>query len=290
MASWRAGPVAYVTAAIIAVVAISADAQGRPPAGGTRQQGETLPPQRPASLPRAAPAEIGTDQAAKPAEAGPPAPSCTAGLSASHGDGVAPIDPARLHAGLDEACHVDEPVLVRRLTLHLAESAGGPENSVELALDPPAAMGCALAVSLAHWARIGLQPLVWGYFSRRVATLRVGGGHECRRRNRSTAGPLSQHATGRALDIFGFVLEGARRPSDEPGRSGGSARDTGRGESVISVEAPIGPQQIAFLEAVRQSACGAFATVLGPGSDAAHASHVHLDIQQRRSGASRFCQ
>jgi hypothetical protein len=31
-------------------------------------------------------------------------------------------------------------------------------------------------------------------------------------------------------------------------------------------------------------------TVLGPGADAAHANHLHVDIQQRRAKSSRFCQ
>ncbi|WP_368886561.1 extensin family protein [Klebsiella pneumoniae] len=41
---------------------------------------------------------------------------------------------------------------------------------------------------------------------------------------------------------------------------------------------------------MRQSACGAFATALGPGSDAAHYNHLHVDTQERRSAASKFCQ
>ena len=48
--------------------------------------------------------------------------------------------------------------------------------------------------------------------------------------------------------------------------------------------------QSRFVDAARQSACGAFMTVLGPGADAAHANHLHVDIQQRRAKSSRFCQ
>jgi hypothetical protein len=58
----------------------------------------------------------------------------------------------------------------------------------------------------------------------------------------------------------------------------------------VVVEKPQGLAQNRFLDAVRQSACGAFMTTLGPGSDAAHANHLHVDIQERRSRASRFCQ
>jgi hypothetical protein len=210
---------------------------------------------------------------------------CTAGLSASHGDGISPVDAAGLHARLEPGCHVDEPVIVRNLTIRQGETMQ------KLAFDPPATVACSLAAALARWAETGLQPLAQGHFGRTLTRLRVGGGHECRRRNRSSAGPLSEHATGRALDIFAFVL--ADDAQGERSRGGpGKAAVSGKtiATTTISVERPTGPAQLAFLEAVRQSACGAFMTVLGPGSDAAHANHIHLDIQARRSGASRFCQ
>jgi hypothetical protein len=40
----------------------------------------------------------------------------------------------------------------------------------------------------------------------------------------------------------------------------------------------------AFLRAIRSEACGPFHTVLGPGSDAAHRDHIHLDLQKERGG------
>ncbi|TIS79786.1 MAG: extensin family protein, partial [Mesorhizobium sp.] len=44
-----------------------------------------------------------------------------------------------------------------------------------------------------------------------------------------------------------------------------------------------------FLNAVRKAACGPFKTVLGPGSDADHSLHLHLDLAPRRNGGT-FCQ
>ncbi|SFC75646.1 Extensin-like protein C-terminus [Bosea sp. CRIB-10] len=129
----------------------------------------------------------------------------------------------------------------------------------------------ARAVSL--WLDTSLQPLARGVFERELTALRVGGGHECRRRNRQTQGSMSEHATGQALDIFAFQLGEEKQ-----------------GGLEVSVERPNGLEHTRFLEAVRQSACGAFMTVLGPGSDAAHANHLHVDIQQRRAASSRFCQ
>ena len=49
------------------------------------------------------------------------------------------------------------------------------------------------------------------------------------------------------------------------------------------------PKEAEFMLSVRLAACGPFKTVLGPGSDADHATHFHFDLQPRRSG-SLFCQ
>jgi hypothetical protein len=53
--------------------------------------------------------------------------------------------------------------------------------------------------------------------------------------------------------------------------------------------APEGTPEANFLGAVRSRACDFFRTVLGPGSDAAHANHLHLDERQRNAG-HRLCQ
>ena len=44
-----------------------------------------------------------------------------------------------------------------------------------------------------------------------------------------------------------------------------------------------------FLDRIRKAACSPFTTVLGPGSDADHATHFHFDLAKRRNG-STFCQ
>ena len=44
-----------------------------------------------------------------------------------------------------------------------------------------------------------------------------------------------------------------------------------------------------FLGALRKAACGPFKTVLGPGSNADHATHFHLDLAPRRHGGT-VCQ
>ena len=78
---------------------------------------------------------------------------------------------------------------------------------------------------------------------------------------------LSEHAFGNALDIATFELADGRR---------------------IGVRAEATGAEATFLGQVRKAACGPFTTVLGPGSDADHALHFHIDLAMRRPG-SAFC-
>ncbi|CAN7565897.1 extensin family protein [Bosea sp. LjRoot90] len=239
-------------------------------AGGreSRPANTLLPPPRPASLPTAAPiptpappaAPVNAESAAVTEGSG-----CLRILTGVVGNQIRPATPAAKPE--TEDCRVVDPVVVEALAVR------SPSGPAQVRLLPPPTVSCELARAVSLWLDTSLQPLARGAFTRELTALRVGGGHECRRRNRQTQGQLSEHATGRALDIFAFQI------GDE--KQGGTA---------VSVERPNGLEQVRFLDAVRQSACGAFMTVLGPGSDAAHANHLHVDIQQRRAASSRFCQ
>jgi len=241
--------------AVAAPVAVPMSEQRPPP----------RPPELRPSLPEAAgkttapPATPAPDIAKPSAET-----SCLSALAAIPGNRVTPADLGP--QGRDPACRVSEPVRVAALAIRK------PGGGAVVTFEPPPLLSCAMARTLADWLDRSVQPLARGHFERDLIALRVGGGHECRRRNRASAGPVSEHATGQALDIFAFKL--------------GSGEDA----SQIVVEKPEGLAQNRFLDAVRQSACGAFMTTLGPGSDAAHANHLHVDIQERSSRASRFCQ
>lgn len=166
----------------------------------------------------------------------------------------------------DPACRVDEPVRLHALAIR------GSASGQTVTFEPAPLISCAMASAIADWLDTSIQPLARGYFNLSLTAMRVGGGQECRRRNGASTGPISEHASGQALDIFAFKLA-----------------EGGTSETVL-VEKPSGLVQNRFLDAVRQSACGAFMTALGPGSDAAHANHLHVDIQTRRSRTSRFCQ
>jgi hypothetical protein len=62
----------------------------------------------------------------------------------------------------------------------------------------------------------------------------------------------------------------------------------GRDAVTIRVH-PDGSPEAAFQAAIRSTACLIFSTVLGPGSDADHADHLHLDMR-KRNGDYRICQ
>lgn len=93
-----------------------------------------------------------------------------------------------------------------------------------------------------------------------------------RGRNGSTKGKLSEHAFGNAIDILGLTLGG--------------------GGKVMVIEFPeANGGRRSFLEAMRTSACGYFTTVLGPGTDEAHANHYHVDLGKHGSSDRyRICQ
>jgi len=92
------------------------------------------------------------------------------------------------------------------------------------------------------------------------------GSYDCRSRNSVLGAKLSEHGKGNAIDVRALVLTGERRTelTDE------------------NVAKPL-------REALRDSACHRFTTVLGPGADSYHNNHVHLDILERTHGA-RICQ
>jgi len=81
---------------------------------------------------------------------------------------------------------------------------------------------------------------------------------------------LSAHASGLAVDIASFELA--------------------NGE-VLSIAEAKDERKVAVLATLRTAACGWFTTILGPGSDAAHATHWHLDIERHGSSDRyRICQ
>ena len=132
-------------------------------------------------------------------------------------------------------------------------------------LRPAAVARCGMALAFARWVRDDLvrsvEPLGSG-----LRRIEIAASYSCRPRNNVSGARLSEHGLANAIDVGALVLDDGRR---------------------IAIVDPKAPQYL-FAE-MRLSSCRHFTTVLGPGSDAAHADHLHLDLAQRRGGY-RLCQ
>lgn len=149
-------------------------------------------------------------------------------------------------------------------TLAVADPASG------LVLRPgDAAASCAVNAGLALWLRHGVQPTAEAMLGARVVAIEHLGTANCRRIGGGEVGSWSEHATGNAIDVAGFVLADGRRIS------------------VLGDWKTPG-ERSAFLHAVRDAGCGTFGTVLSPDYNAAHADHLHFDQAGSRRGWS-FC-
>lgn len=175
-------------------------------------------------------------------------PGCAADLIAL-GVVADRIDPIR-----SGACGIDAPYRVT------AFAGGG------VTLTQPATLTCAAARETARWLRDHVRPAARTHLGGDVTGLRVAASYACRTRNSQPGARLSEHALGRAIDVAAIQVEGA-------------------GWLVVGSET--GTRQRVLL-ASRRAACGPFKTVLGPGSDAFHDDHFHLDLAQRRRG-SVYC-
>lgn len=127
---------------------------------------------------------------------------------------------------------------------------------------------CPVAIALELWRRDSVAPAAREILGSEIARIEHLGAYSCRRIYGRGEGNWSEHATGNAIDIAGFVLEDGRRIS------------------VLRDWAGEGPEA-AFLREVRSGACEAFATVLSPDYNAAHADHFHLDQDSRWAGVCR---
>ena len=162
---------------------------------------------------------------------------------------VEPIEP-------DGACHVRAPISVTSL------GAG-------IALTPAAILNCRTTEALALWAQDVMAPAARTYLGAMPTEIRHASTYACRSRNNQAGARLSEHANANAVDIGSIAFAG-REPIDVRARGASEAglRD--------------------FQRTIRAGACSFFTTVLGPGSDAAHADHYHFDMAERRGGY-RLC-
>jgi hypothetical protein len=139
----------------------------------------------------------------------------------------------------------------------------------QIKLTGDAVLNCPMAMTLSSWLHDAVQPAAMEAFEARVIAVRVAGSYVCRTRDNIAGAKMSEHAFGNAIDLDGFQIGGRWI------KVGDAADTTGQ----------------KFIDAIRKKACGPFTTVLGPGSDSYHATHLHLDLQTRgKTRHALFCQ
>lgn len=179
----------------------------------------------------------------------PPAAQSTCGVSLAM-LGVTAVALEEIEEG---QCGMSAPVEVAALDGGAVDIAG------------QAIVNCAMAEAFAGFMEETVEPLAARMLNGTLTGVRVAAGYACRNRNNLADTKLSEHGKGNAIDIAAFEIDGR----------------------WVTVGATTGDDD-AFVSAVRESACGPFKTVLGPGSDAYHADHLHLDLAQRRNGGT-YC-
>lgn len=153
-------------------------------------------------------------------------------------------------------CAANDLVRVTKITM--------PDRTV-VALNPPPTIRCGMAEAVVQWVRADVGPAA-AEMGAPLAALTNLDSYQCRGRNNIAGAKLSEHGKGNALDVTVIKL-----------RNGGMFNLT---DPLVSKP---------FREQMRMAACARFTTVLGPGSDAYHSDHIHLDLAERRGGY-RICQ
>ena len=156
-------------------------------------------------------------------------------------------------------CGLTEPFLVGALA------------SDTVQLDTAATLDCSMIVALDEWVEKVVEPVAKARFGQGVAGIDTMGSYSCRGMNGQAGASISEHAFGNALDIGGFRLADGRRVT--------VVRDWTRGDE----------QSQAFLRDVHAGACESFTTVLGPGSNAFHYNHIHVDLAQHGRSSRHIC-
>jgi hypothetical protein len=159
------------------------------------------------------------------------------------------------------SCSVVDPVALKSVksVLGVVSLPGNP------------VLACPFAKQFATWVADVAAPVVAAHRGAKLDALSTGPGFQCRGRVGEASGKMSEHASGNAVDIDALIAGGKRI-------------------EIAEVAAPDSPAR-RLLMALRISACGYFTTVLGPGSNAAHASHYHFDLGLHgKSSNYRICE
>ncbi len=199
---------------------------------------------------------------AKPEEEAKPEPggemtACREQLAALGAKFTVPEMPAA-----EGQCKVVNPVQISAIAT--------PAGTVDFPGEPT--LNCVFAKQFTAWVADIAAPVVKAHTGEALAAISTGPGYQCRNRNGDTTSKLSEHALGNAIDIASFNL---------PGKKNLPVANAAKSQNAES----------RWLMALRISACGYFTTVLGPGSNEAHAEHYHFDLGiHGKSGNYRICE
>jgi hypothetical protein len=184
------------------------------------------------------------------------ASTCLAKLIASGADAASAPAPAAPVAG----CGIDAPVRLSSVTVMGSDIVNFPDRPL---------LDCQFAAVFADYVRLIVAPLGQTMLHAKVVAIETGPGYDCRTQDRIAGAKISAHAKGLAVDFVAITLADKRR---------------------VLVAWQTGADEMSYFRAMRTAACGWFTTVLGPGADAVHVSHMHLDIEPHgSSGSYRIC-
>lgn len=201
------------------------------------------------------------------------------------------------------ACGSSSPVKLRGL---------GSDEKINFR--PAPTMNCGLAASLARWVETVLQPAASDELGSPITQIVGASSYSCRNIYNNPKLSLSEHATGNAIDIVGFVTADGRTikvlsdwgPTTRDITKARKMREAAKKTSVndrstvhkarLKVDGlpaaskssnnetlrPAKTKAAAFLKRLHRGACSIFGTVLGPELNEAHRNHFHFDMKHRR--------
>ena len=220
---------------------------------------------------------------------------------------VAPLPPIR-----SGDCGVAAPVLV--------SSIGGLEK---VSFDPPLVLDCAMVVGLDRWLRESVQPAAREAFSspvskiigssyacRNVYNLTNGNLSQHAFANAVDL-PMFVLADGRKVDVThgwgstkrDLIAKAKKTAAGVTGSVGQQKKDksikgsvsdvvkisavpsgtTGANQSAASGVDPQAVAEAKFLRVAHDGGCKVFSTVMGPEANEVHRTHLHLDLQDRKT-------
>lgn len=140
-------------------------------------------------------------------------------------------------------------------------------NNGGVGLKSKVTLACPIIPRIDTWLDEIVKPAAMMYFGVPLADIKAGS-YSCRPRNNRRGAKLSEHSFGNALDVMSFILADGREITVLKGWRGSPAEQD-------------------FLREAFVGACRYFTTVLGPGSDAHHHDHLHIDLARHNPRGDR---